>query len=166
MIGNAKTPSSKRRSLNRLAVAESPSITGVIGVSLRPMSNPIETSRFLKYFVFAQSFLTWRGSVSRTSIAAVQAAATAPIADDAFPVRIVDVDHRAEFLADPSDVAHGCDVAVHREHAIRDDEDLLRPAIDLLESPLEVPDVAMSVDHPLGLRQADPVDDAPVVQLV
>src|SRR2546422_10489939 len=76
-IGRAKTPSSNKRSLNRLAVAESPSITGVIGVSLRPMSNPIETSRFLKYFVLAQSFFTWRGSVSRTSIAAVQAAATA-----------------------------------------------------------------------------------------
>src|SRR5437899_10445563 len=77
MIGNAKTPSSKRRSLNRLAVAESPSITGVIGVSLRPMSNPIEPRRFLKYFVFGQSFLTWRGSVLRTSIAAVQGVATA-----------------------------------------------------------------------------------------
>src|SRR2546426_1693017 len=76
-IGKAKTPSSNRRSLNRLAVAESPSITGVIGVALRPMSNPMETSRFLKYFVLVQSLLTWRGSVSRTSIAAVQAAATA-----------------------------------------------------------------------------------------
>src|SRR3989442_4934614 len=76
-IGRAKTPSSNKRSLNRLAVAESPSITGVIGVSLRPMSNPIETSRFLKYFVLAQSFFTWRGSVSRTSIASVQDAATA-----------------------------------------------------------------------------------------
>src|SRR2546430_16690682 len=76
-IGKANTPSSNNRSLNRFAVAESPSITGVIGVSLRPMSNPIETSRFLKYFVLAQSFFTWRGSVSRTSIAAVQAPAPA-----------------------------------------------------------------------------------------
>src|SRR2546430_16809931 len=76
-IGSAKTPSSNRRSLNRLAIAESPSITGVIGVALRPMSKPIETRRFLKYFVLDQSFFTWRGSVSRTSIAAVQAAATA-----------------------------------------------------------------------------------------
>src|SRR2546430_16478550 len=75
-IGRAKTPSSNRRSLNRFAVAESPSITGVIGVWLRPMSNPIETRRFLKYFVLDQSFFTWRGSVSRTSLAAVQAAAT------------------------------------------------------------------------------------------
>ena len=33
-IGKAKTPSSNRRSLNRFAVAESPSITGVIGVWL------------------------------------------------------------------------------------------------------------------------------------
>src|SRR5438309_360848 len=65
------------RSLNRFAIAESPSMTGVIGVALRPMSNPIETSRFLKYFVFDHSFFTCRGSVSSTSIAAVQAAATA-----------------------------------------------------------------------------------------
>src|SRR2546428_5652380 len=76
-IGKAKTPSWNRRSLNRLAIAESPSMTGVIGVALRPMSKPIETRRFLKYFVLDQSFFTWRGSVSRTSIAAVQAAATA-----------------------------------------------------------------------------------------
>src|SRR3989454_11663253 len=76
-IGSAKTPSSNRRSLNRLAIAESPSITGVIGVALRPMSKPIETRRFLKYFVLDQSFFTWRGSVSGASIAPVQAAATA-----------------------------------------------------------------------------------------
>src|SRR5438128_12125088 len=76
-IGKANTPSSNNRSLNRFAMAESPRITGVIGVALRPMSNPIETSRFLEYFVLDRSFFTWRGSVSRTSIAAVQAAATA-----------------------------------------------------------------------------------------
>src|SRR5439155_88735 len=76
-IGKANTPSSNNRSLNRFAMAESPSMTGVIGVALRPMSNPIETSRFLKYFVFDHSFFTCLGSVSRTSIAAVQAAATA-----------------------------------------------------------------------------------------
>src|SRR5436190_1286303 len=76
-IGKANTPSSNNRSLNRFAIVESPSMTGVIGVALRPMSNPIETSRFLKYFVFDHSFFTCRGSVSRTSIAAVQAAATA-----------------------------------------------------------------------------------------
>src|SRR5256712_4590209 len=76
-IGSAKTPSSNRRWLNRFAVAESPSMTGVIGVSLLPMSKPSDTSRLLKYFVFDQSFLTWRGSVSRTLIAAMQAAVTA-----------------------------------------------------------------------------------------
>ena len=76
-MGRAKTPSSNRRLLKRFAIAESPSITGVIGVALLPMSNPSDTSCFLKYFVFDQSFFTCRGSVSRTSIAAVQAAATA-----------------------------------------------------------------------------------------
>src|SRR2546427_563848 len=40
------------------AIEDSPSMTGVIGVALRPMSNPIETSLFLKYFVFDQSFFT------------------------------------------------------------------------------------------------------------
>src|SRR2546421_11045127 len=76
-IGKANTPSSNNRSLNRFAIAESPSKTGVIGVALRPMSNPIETSRFLKDFVFHHSFFTCPGSASRTSLAAVQAAATA-----------------------------------------------------------------------------------------
>src|SRR2546425_5138276 len=76
-IGNANTPSSNNRSLKRFAIAESPSMTGVMGVSLRPMSKPSETSRFLKYFVFDHNFLTCLGSVSSTSIAAVQAAVTA-----------------------------------------------------------------------------------------
>src|SRR6266540_1941499 len=76
-IGNANTPSSNNRSEKRFAIAESPSMTGVMGVSLRPMSKPNETSLFLKYFVFDHNFLTCRGSVSRTSIAAVHAAVTA-----------------------------------------------------------------------------------------
>src|SRR5213083_2959674 len=70
-MGTAKTPSSNSRLLNCCARAESPSITGVIGVSLCPMSKPIDLRRFLKYFVFDHSFFTWRGSVSRTSIAAM-----------------------------------------------------------------------------------------------
>src|SRR6267143_5355251 len=76
-IGNANTPSSKSRSLNLFAIAESPNLTGVMGVALLPMSKPSETRFFLKYFVFDHSFFTWRGSVSRTSIAAMHAAATA-----------------------------------------------------------------------------------------
>src|SRR3989304_1700313 len=70
-IGTANTFSSNSRLLNFCASAESPSITGVIGVSLCPMSKPRFTRRFLKYFVFDHSFFTWRGSVSSTSIAAM-----------------------------------------------------------------------------------------------
>src|SRR2546426_8129268 len=92
--------------------------------------------------------------------------AAASIAENALAVRVVDVDHGAEFLTDPRDVPDRRDVAVHREHAIGADEDLLRPTVDFFEGPLEIPDVAMSVDHALRLRQADAVDDASVVQLV
>src|SRR2546430_16492467 len=72
-----KTLTQTERLRKHFAIAETPRITGVIGVALLPMSNPSDTSCFLKYFVFDQSFFTCRGSVSRTSIAAVQAAATA-----------------------------------------------------------------------------------------
>ena len=46
--GWAKTPSSRSRSLNRPAVSESPIITGVIGVSERPVSKPSRVSSALK----------------------------------------------------------------------------------------------------------------------
>ena len=45
--GWAKTPSSKSRSLNRPAVSGSPIITGVIGVSERPVSKPSRVSSAL-----------------------------------------------------------------------------------------------------------------------
>ena len=75
--GWAKTPSSSRRSLNRPAVAESPIITGVIGVSLAPVSKPSRPSSALKRRVFAQRRSISSGSSSRTRIASRQAAATA-----------------------------------------------------------------------------------------
>src|SRR5205814_11420 len=112
-MGRAKTPSSNSRLLKRFAIAESPSITGVIGVALLPMSNPSDTSCFLKYFVFDQR-----------------------------------------------------DVAVHREDSVADHEDLLRPAVGLLERPFEVAHVRVAVDDPLRLREPDAVDDAAVVELV
>src|SRR5439155_23268842 len=92
--------------------------------------------------------------------------AAAAIAENALAVRVVDVDHGAEFLTDPRDVPDRRDVAVHREHAIGDDEDLLRPAVYFFEGPLEIPDVAMSLDHALRLRQSDAVAGASMVQLV
>src|SRR2546426_28558 len=78
--------------------------------------------------------------------------AATTVAEHALAVGVVDIDHRAKFVADPGDVAHGCDVAVHREHPIRDDEDFFRPAVDLFERPFEIRDVAVSVDDSLGLR--------------
>src|SRR5436190_14666067 len=75
--GWAKTPSSNRRWLNRPAVSGSPIMTGVIGVSDRPVSKPSRASSALKRFVFDQSRSSSSGSSCITLIAAMQAAATA-----------------------------------------------------------------------------------------
>ena len=51
----AKTPSAKRRSESRIAVAASPTMTGVIGLSLAPVLNPSAWSPSLKNAVLLQS---------------------------------------------------------------------------------------------------------------
>ena len=51
----AKTPSSKRRSLKRMAAAASPTMTGVMGVSEAPVSKPRRASSALKRRVLAHS---------------------------------------------------------------------------------------------------------------
>jgi hypothetical protein len=60
-----------------MAIAPLPAMTGVIGVSDEPMSNPRRASPALKKRVFCHSRSISSGSVSSTSIAARQAAATA-----------------------------------------------------------------------------------------
>ena len=48
-----------------------------MGVSDTPVSNPIDCTSFLKYSVFDHNFSTCSGSVSRTSMDALQAAIVA-----------------------------------------------------------------------------------------
>src|SRR6185503_3182681 len=70
----ANTPSSKSRSESRMARALSPTMTGVMGLSLVPVLKPSACRPALKNLVFCQSFSIHCGSVSRTSIAARQVA--------------------------------------------------------------------------------------------
>jgi hypothetical protein len=51
-------------------------MTGVIGLSLTPVSNPRACNPALKNRVFSHSFSIHCGSLSSTSIAAMQVAAT------------------------------------------------------------------------------------------
>src|SRR2546430_9578778 len=88
------------------------------------------------------------------------------LSEDAFAVRVVDEYHRAERLAQIGDLVDRRDVAVHREDAVADHEDLLRPAVGLLERPFEVAHVRVAVDDPLGLPEPAALDDASVIQLV
>jgi hypothetical protein len=73
----AKTPSWNRRSDSFIASAPSPTMTGVIGLSLRPVLKPSVCSPDLKNRVFSHSRSMICGSCSSTSSAAMHAAATA-----------------------------------------------------------------------------------------
>src|SRR5579862_574942 len=73
----AKMPSSNSRPERRIAASESPTMTGVIGVSERPVSNPRRASSALNRFVLAHSRSMSHGSSSMTRIASRHAAATA-----------------------------------------------------------------------------------------
>jgi len=71
-------------------------------------------------------------------------------------VRVVDVHHGPERLAQVRDLIDRRDVPVHGEHPVAHDEDLLRKLICLFEGSLQVAHVAMAVDDPLCLREPDP----------
>ena len=73
----ANTPASNSWSDNFIASAPSPTMTGVIGLSLDPVLKPRPASPALKNRVFSQSRSMICGSSSSTSIAAMHAAATA-----------------------------------------------------------------------------------------
>lgn len=73
----AKTPWAKSASDIFAAVAAWPTITGVIGLSLRPVLKPSDSRPALKKRVLSQSCSIHCGSLSSTSIAAMQAAVTA-----------------------------------------------------------------------------------------
>ena len=73
----ANTPSANSRSDSFIASAPSPTMTGVIGLSLTPVLKPSVFRPALKNRVFSQSRSMICGSSSSTSSAAMQAAATA-----------------------------------------------------------------------------------------
>ena len=73
----ANTPSSNRAAENSCARSASPTITGVIGVSLTPVLNPAEVQRAFEVPRVVPETLDALGLASRTSKAARQAAATA-----------------------------------------------------------------------------------------
>ena len=75
--GWAKTPSPMSRSLKRIAVSGSPIMTGVIGVSERPVSKPRRASSALNRRVLAHSRSCSSGSSTMTRMASRQAATTA-----------------------------------------------------------------------------------------
>ena len=72
----ANTPSSNSRSESFMASAASPTMTGVIGLSLRPVSRPRAASPALKKRVLSQSRSMRPSSDSSTSSAARQVAVT------------------------------------------------------------------------------------------
>ena len=80
-VGNAmpcaNTPSSNSRSDSFMASAPSPTMTGVIGLSLRPVLKPSACRPDLKNRVFSHSRSMICGSCSSTSSAAMHVAATA-----------------------------------------------------------------------------------------
>src|SRR5206468_6178585 len=75
-MAGVNTPSSHRSPESFTALASSPATTGVIGVSLAPVSKPRSCSPFLKKVVFDHSRSIRSGSSRITSRAAMQAAAT------------------------------------------------------------------------------------------
>jgi hypothetical protein len=80
------------------------------------------------------------------------------------PVRLVHDDPQAVALGKAYKFLQRRDVAVHREHAVGDDDP--RPPAVLLEPPREMLDVAVVVDEGLGARQPAAVDQRGVVELV
>ena len=89
-------------------------------------------------------------------------------------VGVIDEDGRADRLGRLDDGRQGRDVAVHREHAVGDDEDqpirlagALATVLDrLVQDRLERLDVGVREDLARRLRQAHAVDDRGVVESV
>ena len=87
-------------------------------------------------------------------------------------MRVVDHDRRLVAIRDVADAGQRRDVAVHREDAVRDDEDrAVRPVraaagARVAQHLLEAVDVAMRKDGPRRLGQANAVDDRRVIELV
>src|SRR5437879_608539 len=81
-------------------------------------------------------------------------------------MRVIDVHHGTERLAQVRDLVDRRDGPVPGEQPVAHDEYLLRNLICRLQGSLQVAHVAMAVDDPLRLREPVPVDDAPMVQFV
>ena len=102
---------------------------------------------------------------TRSVDAEVLRCSAAARADEADRVGVVDHDERVVALGEIADAVEPGEVAVHREDAVGRDQPATRPC-GFLEPRLELVHVAVRVAKPLGLAEADPVDDRGVVELV
>jgi hypothetical protein len=87
-------------------------------------------------------------------------------AEHAGGVRLVDHEARPEALAQVADGLERGDVALHREHAVDDDEDPAVVAAGLLERALELVHAVVAVRAELRARQQAAVEDRGVVARV
>ena len=97
--------------------------------------------------------------------AAVLGGSAAVGADEADGVGVVDHDHGVVFFGEVADLGELGEVAIHGEDAVGGDE-AMAGAGGGFELGLEVVHIAVAVAEAGGLREADAVDDAGVVELV
>ena len=85
--------------------------------------------------------------------------------DDTDRVRVVDHHERIVSLGELTDLVEPGQVAVHREDPVGRDQAATRSR-GLLEARRELVHVAVCVAKPLGLAEANPIDDRGVIELV
>ena len=90
--------------------------------------------------------------------------AAAAGAERARAVGVVDDRAQAVALGELDDLGQRGDVAVHREHAVGDDQGA--PALGLADAPPEVLHVAVVIDEHLRAREPAAVDERSVVELI
>ena len=83
--------------------------------------------------------------------------AAAARSERAGAVGVVDDGAQAVALGELDDLLQGSDVAVHREHAVGDDQGAA--ALGVADAPLEVLDVGVVIDEHVGARQPAAVDE-------
>ena len=91
--------------------------------------------------------------------------AAAALADEANSVGVVDHDQGVVPIGEVADLVQGCERAVHREHAVGNDHSATGGGCGS-QLGLEIGHVRILVTQPLGLAQANTVDQRCVVELV
>jgi len=85
--------------------------------------------------------------------------------DEADGVRVVDHDDRVVSVGEVADLSQPGEVTIHREHPVGGDEPA-PCAFALGQARFELVHIAVGVAQPLGLAEADTVDDRRVVERV